>query len=448
MPETNFLTAEQNNPPVGGKKPRKSARSGSASGGKAVRRKKASKPLLKLDENITAGQPMPKAELKVKKIIPGVKKNEARAVYKKIAFSFIALTVILVFAVLYFGFSKVTLVIIPTQEKITDSASLTIIDKDSSTALGQGEIQGVVRQVPVEQSRTFTASGKEILGEEVSGKVTIINNYMKNQPLVASTRILSQDNKLFRLKNTVNVPAGGKVEVAVYADEAKPDMAIGPSRFTIPGLWAGLQDKIYALSQAPMVYNEKVKYIIQQSDIDKAVSELKNDLLANAKQEINLAYQEYDQSILQVDNNSVNQEVQGKVGEEKENFTVKMKTKVTVVAFKSNDVFTQAEAKLAATLADDKQIVEFIKPDTTYSLGSLDLTQGTASVNVNFDAKVTLKDTAGIIKKNNLAGLSEAQLKAYLNSLPEVSGYEINFFPSFIRKMPNLVDRIEIVIKK
>jgi len=61
---------------------------------------------------------------------------------------------------------------------------------------------------------------------------------------------------------------------------------------------------------------------------------------------------------------------------------------------------------------------------------------------------VTLKNSAGIIKKNNLAGLNLEQVNVYLKSLPEVAGYEIKFFPSFIKKMPNLVDRIEIVIKK
>ncbi|KKS35406.1 MAG: hypothetical protein UU95_C0001G0021 [Parcubacteria group bacterium GW2011_GWC2_42_12] len=441
MPETNFLTSiqEQEDLPKPKKKmPRKTAKNFT----------KADKSIFKAKDNLNIRSVMPKSKLKVEESSPNVKKGEAKNIYRKFAFSFIALTIVLVAAVLYFGLAKVTLVIIPTQEKITDSLSLGIVDKDNNQDMSQGEIQGVVRQVPVEQARTFTSSGKEVLGEEVSGKVTIINNYLKNQPLVATTRLLSQDNKLFRLKNTVNVPAGGQVEVAVYADEPSASMAIGPSQFTIPGLWAGIQDKIYAQSQEPMKYSEKIKYTIKQSDIDNAVSELKNGLLANAKKEIAYAYAEYDQSILQVDNNSINQEVQGKVGEEREKFTIKMKTLVTVVAFKDNDVFRQAEQKLSVSLADDREILELSRPDMSYSFGEVDLKQGTASVNVNFAAKVTLKNSAGIIKKNNLAGLNLEQVNVYLKSLPEVAGYEIKFFPSFIKKMPNLVDRIEIVIKK
>lgn len=442
MSETNFLASIQEQPEEIKKSKRKTPRKTAKSP------TETDKSLFKLKDNLNAKPVMPKAKIKIGENPAGAKKVEASKIYRKIAFSFVSLTVILVAAVLYFGLAKVTLVIIPTQERITDSLNLEIIDKANSSIIGQGQIQGVVRQVPVELTRTFTASGKEVLGEEVSGKVTIINNYMKNQPLVATTRLLSSDNKLFRLKNTVNVPAGGQVEAAVYADESSREMAIGPSRFIIPGLWAGIQDKIYAQSLGPMKYSEKIKYIIKQSDIDSAVSELKQDLLANAKKEVILAYSEYDQSILQADNNSVKLEALGRVGEEKEKFTIKMKTMVTAVAFKENDVYKQAEQKLVATLADDREIVELSRPEMIYNLGNSDLSQGTAMVNVNFAVKVTLKDSARIIKKNNLAGMNVEQLKTYLNSLPEVAGYEIKFFPSFIRKMPNLVDRIEIVIKK
>ena len=84
----------------------------------------------------------------------------------------------------------------------------------------------------------------------------------------------------------------------------------------------------------------------------------------------------------------------------------------------------------------------------SYVLESSDINRGTATVKVDAIAKAALKDGTKIIKKNNLAGLSYEQLKVYLNGLPEVAGYQIKFFPSFVKKAPNLVDRIEIVIKK
>ncbi len=412
----------------------------------AVKKPKAPKPPFGVSGNlnvVSAARPEAvfKEPLKAK---PGEPKN----IYKKIAFSFVVLTLLLVAAVLYFGFSKLTITIIPAQEKITDSSIMEVVSQTGGSSLTAEQIYGVVKQVPVEQSREFSASGKEILGEEVAGKVTIINNYIKNQPLVATTRLLSSDGKLFRLKNTVNVPAGGRVETEAYADTAKPEMAIAAGKFTIPGLWAGIQDKIYAESKEPMKYSQKVKYIIKQSDIDNAVSQLKNDLLANAKTQVGQAYKDYAQALFAVDNNSVTQDVSGKVGEEKEKFSIKMKTMVTVVAFNDDEVYSRVKAKLAATLADDREISKFIKQDMTFTLANFDINQAAATVDIASQAKATLKDSAKVIKKNNLAGLSYEQLRAYLNSLPEVAGYQIKFFPSFVTKAPDLVDRIDIVIKK
>lgn len=443
MPETNFLTpasplAPENIIPEKIKKPRK----------KAIRKKKALKAAV--SDNLTAGRVMPKfkAEAKIKDNLPVSKKNDPKKIYSKIAFSFIALTVILAAAAVYLGFSKVTLVLIPAQEKISDSLTLDVIDKGKNPALSQGQIAGLVREEAIEQSQTFLSNGKQILGQEVTGKVTLINNYVKNQPLVATTRLLSSDNKLFRLKNTVNAPAGGRVEAEVYADEARQDLAVGPGKFTIPGLWAGLQDKIYAESQEPMLYKEKVKYVINQDDIDNAVIRIKNNLLAKAKQKIGDTYKEYDQAVVTIDNNTISQEVLGKVGEEKENFKINIRAKALVVAFKSGDIYDQAKIKIEEMIADDKEIAEFNPSDLSFNLADINLSQGTAQIKVNFNSKVAIKDGADIIKKKNLAGLDAEELKNYLNSLPEIAGYEIKRFPSFIKKIPYLADRIEIVIKK
>jgi len=414
---------------------------------KTARKAKAKKSPFGLNDNLNIVPAGPEAGFRIKAESPA-KSGESKNIYRKIAFSFVVLTLILVAAVLYFGFAKLTIVIIPAQEKIADSLNFEIINPNSGASLAPEQIYGVVREVPVEQTREFSASSKEVLGEEVIGKVTIINNYIKNQPLVATTRLLSSDNKLFRLKNTVNVPAGGRVEAEVYADAAKPEMAIAPGRFTIPGLWAGIQDKIYAESREPMKYSQKVKYIIGQSDIDSAVSQLKNDLLANAKNEVKEAYKEYGQTLFAVDNNSVTQEVSGKVGEAKEKFSIKMKIMVTIAAFNDEEIYNQINAKLAEFLADDKAISKFNKSDLSYVLENFDIKQATAMVRVDYTAQVALKDSAKVIKKNNLAGLTFEQIRVYLNGLPEVAGYQIKFFPSFIKKAPNLVDRIEIEIKK
>jgi len=377
-----------------------------------------------------------------------ISKSRSLGLYRKIALSFIVLTIMLLAAIAYFSFVKVTIILTPKQEHISSNLIIDVFDQDKRSTVSQGEILGVVKQVEVEQSKTYLATDIEVISEEVIGTVILINNYNKNQPLVATTRLLSPDNKLFRIKNTVNVPAGSQLEVEVYADEPGQDMVIGATHFIIPGLWAGLQDQIYGESEESMKYSRRVKKYIQQVDIDQAVKDLKQSLLDKAETEVSESYENYDDVIYDIDNNSISQQVDGKVGDEVEEFSITMKTMVVVVAFMDDEIYNLAQQKLISVLPDDKQLLDFSKDDISYSLNNYNINQGTASLNINFTGKMIIKQGASIVDREKLTGMDQQQLSDYLTGLPEVANYEIKFYPSFIKKAPNLVDRIELRIKK
>ncbi len=375
------------------------------------------------------------------------KAGRSLGLYRKIALSFIILTVALLSVIFYFSFVKVSIYLIPSKEKLSGNLIIDVIDKDKKNIKTEDsmEILGEVEQVEIEETKIYYAGGVDIIGEEVTGKVIITNNYNKNQPLVATTRLIS-NNKLFRIKNTVNVPAGGSIEVEVYADEPDPDMAIGPANFIIPGLWAGLQDKIYGESKEPMKYSKKIKKHIRQSDIDDGVKDLKASLLVKAKREIGENYQNYDEVIYEIDNNSISQEVDGKVGEEKDEFSISMKTKVVVVAFNENKIFKKAEQNLFSALPDDKDLAEINKEDISYGLNNYNISQGTASLSIGFSGQIAIKDGNSIVSREKILGLNHQQLNDYLNNIQGITVSKVEFYPSFIKKVPNLVDRIEIVI--
>src|SRR3989339_681891 len=177
-------------------------------------------------------------------IIDNLGGGRSVGMYRKIALSFVVLTVVLLAVIFYFSFTRVTITLIPNQERVSNNLIFDIYDSENADSVSAMGVPGIVRQITIEDKKEYQASGSNVIGKEVVGKIDIINDYNKNQPLVATTRLISSDGKLFRLKETVNVPVGGLKDVEIYADEAKPEMATGPTTFTIPGLWAGLQDKI------------------------------------------------------------------------------------------------------------------------------------------------------------------------------------------------------------
>jgi len=368
------------------------------------------------------------------------------SVYRKIAYSFIGLTLALLAAVFYFSFAKLTITIVPAQEKISGNLIIDIYDKSKNEALKQGAVFGAVERMRVEETKTYMATGSEATGGETTGKVVIINNYSKNQPLVATTRLLSADNKLFRIKKTVNVPAGGKIEVEVYADDPTPETAIGPTRFTIPGLWAGLQDKIYAESAEPMKYSPNARKVITQSDIDAGLRNLRKALLASAEKSINEKFKGK-KTAYRIDENSVSVDMDGKAGEKKDKFSITMSAEMEVAAFDGGPVEKMAKDKLASAAYPNKILKKFNKDEIFYSLDAFNEKRGVAAINVSFSGEIIPASEGGIVDKEKLLGLSRAQLDDYLKNLPAIENYEIKFFPSFAKKVPNLIDRIEIRIK-
>jgi hypothetical protein len=369
--------------------------------------------------------------------------------YRNIALTFIAAIIILAIVVGYFAFVQVTITIVPNQENINDSLIFDVYDQDKNTTVNGNAVLGTVKKVSETVTKNYLATGVDVVGEEAVGTTTIISSYDKNQPLVATTRLLTPDGKLFRIKDTVNVPAGGSIVVSIYADQPSKDMAIGPTRFTIPGLWAGLQDKIYAQSDQPIVYQQKVTKHIIADDITNSFADLKQEALNKAKADAS-STDNLNKVIVSIDEATIKNQTNAKVGAEQDSFDASLSVDVAIVAFNEEKVKTLAKQKFILSLPEDKEVISFSDNNIVYTLNNSDWERGVATLNASYVGKTTLKESSNIVDVNKIFGLTKDQLKAYLTSLPDVAGYEINFTPSWLWKVPQFIEpsKIHVEIKK
>lgn len=371
-------------------------------------------------------------------------------IYRKLAFSFLIFTSLLLVAVLYLYYVKVDIRIVLNKQQVNGNAVVNITS-DSFSSSTSSNLPGVVREIDLSQSKVFRASGKEVLGSDVTGRVKITNNYTRNQPLVASTRLLSADGQMVRVRETVNVPAGGSIETEVFSTEATSSVNIPEgAKLTIPGLWQGIQDKIYAESITAITYQEKVKTVISEADLEAAKSAMKQELETRAKTEVLDAYKsQYSEVLYRIDDNSFVSRIDAKAGEAKDAFTVEVGAKVVVVAFSDEAAKKQAADQLMAQLPGDKGLSEFNQGSVTYELGNVDLPNGLATVNVGYAGTVINKNQ-NIIDRSKIVGLNAMQLESFIRDLrdennnPLIDSYTITFTPSFIGRVPNWPDRINI----
>ncbi len=377
------------------------------------------------------------------------KKQKSINLYKRLVFRFFILVVIFIIVVAYFTSTKLSIEIVPSAEQVSDSIQFEVVSNlEAETSLPTARVvPGEVIETRLSSEKVYFSSGEEKIGEEVSGEVVIYNNYTRSQPLIATTRLLTTDQKLFRLSEGVTVPAGSSVRVEVYADIVSPEMAIGPSKMTIPGLWAGLQEQIYAENLEAFKYKSKVRHFVRQVDIDLATNDIRDTIKDKLRQEINWQIRPSDGIAFDIDESKSILTINTKLGDELEKFNVKAENRAVIVRFSKEKAEELLKAKLAFSLPEKMSLTSFNSEQVTYSLDDYNVENGTAKISANFSGSARLKENQNFIDKNQLTNLSHSQIELYLRDFPEIDDFEIRFFPSFLKRAPHLSDRIEITIK-
>jgi len=379
-----------------------------------------------------------------KKPVARIVKQRPPAVklYRRIAFSFIILTLLLLGLVAYLSFVKAHIKIYPAEEKISTNFKVDIV----KVASAQNQIEGKIVEQIFEKTKEFTpaAEGSEVPAK-AGGEVRIINKWNKDQPLVASTRLLAPDGKLYRIDNTVTVPAGGEVRVMAHADEEGEEYEIGPTRFTIPGLWSGLQDQIYAQSDSPMTGGSVILKIVSEADLTKAEKELAEEILEQAKAEIGRQNSDPRFGAAAYSHEVIEKISDTMPGEEADSFSIKIKIKAVAVFYNQNQMTEIMSAKLEEAL-DADHLVGKISSESTFAVGEYEIESGLASIDVFARAEAILKDSAKVLDKRKITGLSVEEAKLYLINSPAIEDVEISTRPFWINRIPNLEDHIEYEI--
>lgn len=381
------------------------------------------------------------------------KKERSINLYSRFVWKFVLIVILLVGFVTYFSFSKLIINVVPKNQSLNESLLLKVSDNSSGIKLlsdPREDVSGLIKEIDLSVSKQVSASGEEYVGEDLSGRVRIINNYSRSQALVATTRLLSPDNKLFRIKEGVNVPAGGEVWVDIYTAKPSHEFAIKPTTFSIPGLWVGLQDKIYAKSDEAFVFEQKKQKYVRASDITLAEKELGSELLSLLEkkieeEKINLELEmDMDLEYVYLQNASNDIKINAKAEDKKESFLAEAKASFVVVFFSKEEAIKLADTKLRILVPSGKELLKFDEDNIIYKLESYDLDDNSATIKSSFSGRMILKSEGEVLRKESLVNLNIEQLNNYLKNQSDVQSFELKFRPSFIKKAPSLVDRIKI----
>lgn len=301
----------------------------------------------------------------------------------------------------------------------------------------------------------FPASGKKEVERKAEGKVILYNAFSSvSQPLVASTRLLTPDGKLFRLVEKVVVPGAkieqGKIipssiEAKIIADKAGEDYNIGPvSRFSIPGFKGSSKyESFYGESKEPTTggFIGLAAYP-EESDIKSAKEKMTETLKENLSVALNIP-----EGFTLIDGASSFEIVKMEVNEktnEKGEFSIYGEAIKKALAFSKSQF--------------DEFLVKEISENLGFKAGLINYSLSPKDIKVDFEnGKMTFSPVAvGVAKrdldvnefKEGVKGKTSSELKAEIISIVGVENAKISFWPFWVGKVPENADKITVTFDK
>jgi len=363
--------------------------------------------------------------------------------YRRIALFFVLAAVVILVSALYFSLSKAEIIITPHKYEVSAEFNVNV----EKVVLSENAITGMV----IEDARTESID-YEIPGEGetrigvAGGEVMLYNSTAINQVLVKTTRLLSAEGVLFHLRERVTVPARGSTRASVYADVEGEAGDIAPTRFTVPGLNASLQDKIYAESLKAMRGGKAVVKIVKDEDIKNAKESLKNQVVSSIREGLDKMVSNTQGLIFLSD--VLEEKVSAKAGDEIPAIPVTMKIKTIAVIYDKAGLEKIAEEKIKLVIPAERLLKEVKLDKIEISLVRYDSESESAVLKASVPADTIIKDDAEILNKEHLIGLKKDDAKKYLEDFDEIEKAEIKTRPFFLlRSLPSIPERIKIKIQ-
>ena len=396
-----------------------------------------------------------------------------------------SISILILLIIFYIALPGATLYLTPSASVLEKSVNVILAEADKNSAeieAGTPHMIGSYKvTAQVEKSVPHFATGKELspTASNASGKITIINNASYAWPLVATTRFQTNEGIVFRIAESVDVPAAssggsGKVEAFVVADaeDAYGQIAgergnIGATKFFLPGLKDSSRDVLYAESYADMEggVTDYTTYVSDE-DIEAARSKLRESLIKAVE----------DQLREEVDNkNELNDtDYVLLIGEEAiwtsevtvnpvavpsgsgvDQFDVSGYLTASGWCYSKSEMVALLTQELLLKKSPQKKLVRVNEDTITYRIFEKDTIKNKIKITANikgieeFNIDPDLENGARLINKikEHILGRNVEDAKNYIQNLPEINKVEIDSWPAWSPTIPTVPDNIDIEVR-
>jgi len=362
--------------------------------------------------------------------------------YRNISITFIVFTVILLVAVVFFFSSKATIFITPEPQEINLSFNLSVRESPTVDDISRGDVvAGKLVTYTKSGSGTYEALSTKTVDSDIVGKVKIFNNTAKNQPLLKTTQLQADNGVIVRTNEHVVVPAGGSVEVDVFAKDPETFVDINPGNLVIIKLNPSLQKDIYGIAEKIITDSPREVNIVSESDITRAKDILSEELLEQVRKENNLS--DNSKFILSVKDYKTSKNI----GEESDSFDLDIEIEAKTLDINEVQLVDLITKKVSDLNLSGLDISKANVGNVDYTIIEEDLA-GSVLIKVNYSLMVQISEDNSILDKENISGKSKDDIMYFLVNQDLIKAVDVLISPYWKNFIPKQESKIKIIINK
>lgn len=305
-------------------------------------------------------------------------------------------------------------------------------------------------------TQSFPATGHASGQTKAKGTITVVNAYgPEPQALVAKTRFLTPDGKLFRLDNDIVVPGAtmkdgkvatpGSIKAPVTADEAGPGSNVGKvDRLSIPGFEGSPKhDGFYGMLESGTSGGSSGAGLVATASEAAAAKGKAQEILKGAFRTSFLGSIPSDVKVLedaatfQVLKVTVNPDADASG-----NFSVSASGLFQAFGFREKDVTALLNAQAAAASPGMK----LQNLSVSYADPQPDYVRKTITLGVTANAVLVPAFESDAFAQK-IAGRPEKEVREEVANLPELDNFDLKVFPGWLSHLPQNPGRIHIVVQ-
>lgn len=333
--------------------------------------------------------------------------------------------------------------------EVTPATNAAYVSGEFSATRSGGDLPFEIVTVEKTATKSVPAETTETKNDPAQGSITIYNAQTTPQQLIKNTRFATPAGLVFRIRESVSIPAGtsnapGSVTATVYADEGGEKYNIGPSDFTVPGLQGSKSfDLVYAKSTTAMTggfsgTRPTVSDATKEAQGAGLQSALEADLRTGMQEALPEGY------ILVPGSSTTTYESLPDTAGQGNTVDVKMRGVTTAVVFPNEALAKAVASQVVGTYSGQKVLFE--------SVDALVLTpsapaEDTYRFNLTGNATIIWKiDEAAVA--GAVAGKTRDSAQVMLSSFPEIDKAVLVLRPFWSQTFPQDPDRIKVVVKE